>query len=218
MHWGYFCQVFLTFWCSYMLVFWWNVVKSKCKAGIWRFSVLVNVILLSEATCSCWEEGNSSVIIKSSKVNWNFTNCFLGMWKVTLRNNDDSIRLFSWAPAQQDVGRWGNQPPLMQVLWAVWRAGPVRLTTYKYPWSPGAQVESICSLFANPSNKLSTMRPVLCLLLVVLAVCCYEGEYHLWSIQSKFLESWPLWTVGKFMCDKVEVRKRQSKASPNLFF
>lgn len=138
---------------------------------------------LSEATCYFWEGGNSSVIIKSSKVNWNITDCFLGMWKVIWRNNDVPMRLFSWAPAQQDGGRWGDQPSVMQVLKAAWRVGPVRLTTYKYPWSPGAQVESICSLFANPENKLSTMRLILCLLLVILAVCCYEGEHDLWSIQ-----------------------------------
>lgn len=79
-----------------------------------------------------------------------------------------------------------------------------------------ALVESICSPFLKSPTKLSTMRLVLCFLLLTLALCCYEGEYHLWSIQPQLLVSLPLWAVSKCMCDKVEDRERQSEISSNL--
>ncbi|XP_040603844.1 secretoglobin family 1D member 2-like [Mesocricetus auratus] len=47
---------------------------------------------------------------------------------------------------------------------------------YKYPWSLGALVDSIGSSFAKSENKLSTMKLSLCLLLVILAVHCYEAN------------------------------------------
>ncbi|XP_040588659.1 secretoglobin family 1D member 2-like [Mesocricetus auratus] len=47
---------------------------------------------------------------------------------------------------------------------------------YKYPWSLGALVDSIGSSFAKSENKLSTMKLFLCLLLVILAIHCYEAN------------------------------------------
>lgn len=147
------------------------------------------------------------------------------MWKVTWRNNDVPMRLFSWAPAQQDGGGEGINPQWCRrraytrscELPCVWRAGPISLTMYKYPWSLGALVDSIGSSFAKSENKLSTMKLSLCLLLVILAVHCYEGEYHLRWVQPQLLVSLLLWTVGKFMCDKVSQEER-SKISSSLFF
>ncbi|XP_031240838.1 prostatic steroid-binding protein C1-like [Mastomys coucha] len=40
--------------------------------------------------------------------------------------------------------------------------------------SPQVLGESICSSFAKSKSKLNTMSLSLCLLLIILAVCCYE--------------------------------------------